>query len=268
MDDQAKKLISARISDLSRESERGYMTCSGFLDPAEIFFIKEQLNQTVSQSNSFFFGGYDGAERQCLFFIPHYYEEYLSQQVSAELLCQAFGNEISEHVKMLKISGSGYKTLTHRDYLGAILNMGIDRSALGDICITDESSCAVFAMKAVAELILFGLERIGADKVKISEVTLTGDFVFEKKTRDISDTVASDRADCVVSSLAGESREKAKSRIMSGLVECNYSTCLKADMRIKSGDTLSIRGVGKFVISDITEETKKGRLRLYAKKYI
>ncbi|MEE0968665.1 MAG: YlmH/Sll1252 family protein [Clostridia bacterium] len=268
MSDNDKKLLSARLSDLANKSERGYVCSSGFLDPAEAIYSKKFIKRLGKTNLSFFFGGYKDAERRCLFFLPAYYEGLVHDTESPTLLIEQFSEDISSSVQMISISGSGYKNLTHRDYMGAILNMGIDRSAVGDICVTGENSCVLFAAPAVASLICSGLERIGTDKVKTEIIPLSADFSYERKMKDINHTVASDRVDCVVSALCGESREKSKSIILSGLVDLNYSSCTQTDTRIKNGDIISIRKVGKFIIFDITEETKKGRLRLSAKKYI
>ncbi|MBQ8208337.1 MAG: hypothetical protein IJZ89_06365 [Clostridia bacterium] len=268
MDDQRRKLLSARLSDLFAETERGYITSSTFLDPAELFFSRGYIKQIGAEKRTFFFGGYKNAERKCIFFLPEYYEELLPDIFDYSAALTVLGAELSEAVKALRIKGSGYRNLSHRDYLGAILNLGIDRSAVGDLCITEENTCVLFAVPAVADLIQSSCERIGSDKVKTEQIPLSGDFNYERKTRSMTDTVASDRLDCVVSSLAGESREKAKIMILSGLVECNYSPSERTDLRIYNGDTVTIRGVGKFIIDDITEETKKGRLRLSARKYI
>ncbi len=268
MDESKRKFLSARISDLFSETERGYVTFSAFLDPAELFFAKEYIKQIGASERTFFFGGYKDAERQCAFFLPEYYVNLIENINDAAEVQSVIGEELGSALKALKICGSGYRRLSHRDYLGAILNMGIERSAIGDVCITDESSCVLFASPAVADLIGSGCERIGSDKVKIKAVPLSAGFTYERKTKEISDTVASDRLDCVVASLAGESREKAKTLILSGLVECNYSPCTRTDLRIVNGDTVTIRGIGKFIVSDITEGTKKGRLRLSAKKYV
>lgn len=266
MDEQRRKHLSARISDLLNESDRGYITHSAFLDPAEVFFAKGYVKQIGAKKRSFFYGGYENAERKCLFLLPEYYEELIGD--TNEGATAIIGDELAEAVKAIKIKGSGYRSLSHRDFLGAILNMGIERSAVGDLCLTEENTCVLFACSAVADLIVTGCERIGSDKVRIEEIPLSAGFDHERKTKAINDTVASDRLDCVVSALAGESREKAKSMILSGLVECNYSFAERTDFRVGCGDTVTVRGVGKFIIDDITEETKKGRLRLAARKFI
>ncbi len=268
MDEAKRRLLSARIDDLCREADRGYITSCAFLDPAELYFAEEYIKSRGVRSKTVFYGGYQEAERKCLFFLPSYYADALGDDFDMSELSELASEEISSHVKALRIRGSGYRKLSHRDYLGAVLNMGIERSAIGDICVESDFSAVLFALPAVADLIKSGCERIGSDKIKIEELPPSSVFSFERKMKDIRDTLASNRLDCVVSSLLSESREKAKQLILSGLVEVNYSPCAKTDFKIENGCTLSIRGVGKFIISDITEETRKGRLRLLAKKYI
>lgn len=268
MDEQGRKHLPARISDLLVESERGYMTHTAFLDPAEVFFAKGYVKQIGADRRSFFYGGYENAERKCLFILPEYYESLIEDMGDLKAVISVIGDEIAESVRAIRIKGSGYRSLSHRDFLGAILNMGIERSAMGDLCLTEDNTCVVFASSAVADLIMTGCERIGSDKVRLEEIPLSVGFDYKRKTKEINDTVASDRLDCVVSALAGESREKAKVMILSSLVELNYSPSERTDMRVGCGDTVTVRGVGKFIIDNITEETKKGRLRLAARKFI
>ena len=268
MDDKKIKQLTARLGDLFSESQRGYITFSSFLDPAEVFWVKNNVTHLGAKGLCFLYGGYKNAERKCAFFLPEFYSDLIESIDEFESVVSLLEGELSESIKMLKIKGSGYRNLSHRDFLGALLNMGIERSAIGDLCITDDNTCVLFATASVAALILDGCERIGSDKVKIEEIPLLGGFSFERKTKQISDTVASDRLDCVVSALGSASREKAKNLILSGLVECNYSVSDRTDLRISEGDTITIRGTGKFIIDSITEETKKGRIKLAARKYI
>ncbi len=268
MDDKRIKQLSARLGDLFFESRRGYITFSSFLDPSEVFFTKSYITHLGAKGLCFLYGGYKDAERKCAFFLPEFYSDLIDDIEDFDGTTSILESELAEAIKALRIKGSGYRTLSHRDFLGAILNLGIERSAIGDLCITDDNTCVIFATASVTALILNGCERIGSDKVKIEEIPLSKSFNFEKKTKQISDTVASDRLDCVVSALASESRERSKQLILSGFVECNYSPCERTDLRISEGDTITIRGTGKFIIVSITEETKKGRIKLAAKKYI
>lgn len=268
MDEQRRKQLSSRLSDLMGESERGYITYSFFLDPAELSFARSYISGAGLRERTFFFGGYENAERKCVFFLPEYYADMIDDISDYNVVFSTLCTELSDAVKMIRIEGSGYRKLSHRDFLGAVLNLGIARDAIGDLCLPEDNTCVLFSSPSVAELIKSGCERIGSDKVKIKEMPLSDGFSYERKTKSVSDTIASDRLDCVVSSLSGESREKSKSLILSGFVELNYEQVTKTDIRVSEGDTVVVRGVGKFIIDGIHEETKKGRIRLAARKFI
>lgn len=262
MADFDRELLSARLKELSERSERGIVTMTAFLSPAELAFA-----EGLRLKNTFFFGGYKGAERGCIFFIPDIYDAVIDGMSDAERSEYIINELICDGPTALKTEGSGYKKLSHRDYLGSILALGVERSAIGDICVTGEHEAVIFALPKVSELIRFGLERVGSDKVSVTPLE-AGAFSFERKTMPLTDTVASDRFDCVVASLCKKSRGAASELIKCGFSELNYLPCDRTDARVARGDVISVRGVGKFIIKAISEETKKGRIRLEAEKYV
>ena len=89
-----------------------------------------------------------------------------------------------------------------------------------------------------------------------------------QKYQGFTDTVASERLDCVVAAIFNLSREKAQNLIKGGFVEFNYETASKIDVKVEANDIISARGFGKFIVRDISQSTKKGRLRLFADKYV
>ncbi len=260
--------LFSRADDLLAASNKGYVTATPFLAPGEHRVLTEKLAREGCMTRFFDFGGYNGAERKCVFFVPDFYETLVDLSSGKSELITYCAEDVCEKIAAVKIAGSGYKKLTHRDYLGAILNMGIDRDALGDICPLDDFSCVIFLQRSVSDFLLSNLEKIGAEKVKITPFSDFANFSYEKKTVPLSDTVASPRLDSVVSALTKESREKAKNLILSESVNLNYLPCAKTDMKVEAGDTVSVRGYGKFTVKDISDQTKKGRLWLRAEKYV
>ena len=260
--------LFSRADDLLNACNKGYVTSTPFLTPGEHRVLCERLVHRGANNRFFSFGGYEGAERNCVFFVPDFYESFVDFSDGKSALVQYCMEDVMDKIAAAKICGSGYKKLTHRDYLGALLNMGIDRDTLGDICPLDDYSCVIFMQRSVLDFLLTSLEKIGSDKVKITDYQDLSDFTYEKKTVPLSDTVASPRLDSVVSALTKESREKAKNLILSELVELNYLPCIKTDMKVEAGDTVSVRGHGKFIVKDISDQTKKGRLWLRAEKYV
>jgi RNA-binding protein YlmH len=167
----------------------------------------------------------------------------------------------------LSVCGSGYRTLTHRDYLGSLLALGLEREVLGDIDVPDEHHATLFCRASIADYLLTAVERIGNDKVKIERIALPPDFRGSRRRQPISDTVASARLDCVVAALANLSRDTAQSAIRDGRVELDYLEELRVDRTVEPPCTISLRGVGKFNVLSIATQTKKGRWRLLAEKY-
>ena len=92
--------------------------------------------------------------------------------------------------------------------------------------------------------------------------------MFCKKTVPINDTVASRRLDCIVGALTNLSREKSQNLINSGMCEVDYLPELRVDRQIDEGAVISVRGYGKFFIKAFDGETKRGRIRLSAAKYV
>ena len=264
--DDAQRLLYARIDDWLRQSERGGLVCGNFLTPAEIAIAKIILQTRRVQDRAFFFGGYSGAERRRIIFIPAFLADFDGDaEEKARIYC---ADELSSCVCSIIIKGSGFRRLSHRDYLGSMLSLGIERSSIGDIAIIDDSEAIVFCTDKIRDYLLVSLERIASDKVSVNEYILPDGFSIEKKTVPISDTVASKRLDCIVGALTNLSREKSQNLINSGMCEVDYLPELRVDRQIDEGAVISVRGYGKFFIKAFDGETKRGRIRLSAAKYV
>lgn len=221
-----------------------------------------------------FFGGAEGAQRKKLFAVP----EYVTMLCDGDDLYSAaksfLGDDVFSDIVTLKISGGGFRDFSHRDYLGGILSLGLDRTAVGDIAPIDEYSAYIFVSRSAARFLTegdfsdTGGIRIAKDRVKISRAVLPDGYAVELKYKDVTDTVASERLDCIVASLCNLSREGAKEKILCGDVEHNYETADEISVAVGANDHISVRGVGKFLIVSVCDPTKKGRLRLVAKKFI
>ncbi len=247
------ELFEAKIEDLCRRAERYEVAASSFLSPAEAFAAGKYIKMRGGDMVAVFYGGYEGAERVRLLALPDYLE----------------GNTecFSEFVLALEVKGSGYKKLSHRDYLGSLLGLGLERAVIGDIAVMDDFSAVVFCDSRILPFLLSEFKTVGADHVKVKQVELSEEFIVQREFEKISDTVASPRLDAVVAALANVSREKASGLISASLVELNYEVCEKGDKVVPEGAILSIRGHGKYVIRSLSNLTKKGRYRLLADKY-
>ena len=264
--DDAQRLLEARIDDLLRQSDRGELVCGNFLTPAEIAIAKVILQAKRAQDRVFFFGGYSGAERRRMVFIPSFLSDFDGDaEEKARVYC---ADDFLSCVCPILIKGSGFRALSHRDYLGSILSLGIERSSIGDIAMIGDFEAVVFCTDKIRDYLLISLERIASDKVTVSEYVLPEGFAVEKRTAPISDTVASRRFDCIVGALTNLSREKSQNLINSGVCEVDHLPEMRVDRQIDEGMVISVRGYGKYFIKAFDGETKRGRIRLLAEKYI
>ena len=265
MDGRTKEefgLLYARLDDLAARSERGEVAISPFFSPREQYFAMNYLVRRGVRTVAF--GGVRGAERQRLYLLPDYLEadgENLSEVLSE----YGFATEISA----LLVKGSGYKTLSHRDFLGSLLGLGLERSVLGDILVNEQRDAVLLCDFGIVPFLLSHLERVGNDKVHVATIDADelASHSVTPRTSEISDTVASARLDCVVAALCRLSREKARACVLSGLVELNFEVEERPDRTVEAPAIRAGRGVGRFRVLSLSDLTKKGRLRLRAEKY-
>lgn len=262
----AQKLLAARLDDLIARTERGELACGNFLSPADAAFVERLARERGVESRLAMLGGYEDAERRIPIIIPEYATSYGEDAIEAAN--SLFADEISEEIRAVHIKGSGYRSLSHRDYLGSVLALGIERDRLGDIVILDDFSAVVICSGSVFDFLLSGIDRIASDKVSVSNFERLDELVAKREFLPIRDTVASERLDCIVAALTNLSREKAQTLIRSGLCELDYIPEERCDRIVAPPCKISVRGFGKYDILAFDGETRRARLRLVARKYI
>ncbi len=243
-----EKLFCRRIEDMIARCEKQYTAqFSFFLDARQTMLARQTLARVGCDSFGFW-GGYEDAERVMLGIFPPYAE---AEDYPLTQLCAEYRTE---------------DILTHRDFLGAILSLGMSREVIGDI-LTGEGRTVVFATHVAAELILMELEQVGRVGVKLSRNS-THPLPQSGRVEELSGTLSSLRLDCVVAFLTRLSREKATGLIKSGVVNLQHSPCEKIDRQVEVGDRITVRGYGKFVMKELLGYSKKGRIRVVVHKSI
>ena len=238
-----------RARDLAERCERSGTVCAtGFLSPAEQYEIQSKLG--FIPCGLVFHGGGENCERAAAFFLPDYMTE--------EML------DVSEYLCAMKLKAY-FGQPGHRDYMGALLGMGIGREWLGDIQVEGDTAY-VFCMKSVLRHLL-SIEKAGRYTVKASQVPLEEVPARKVETESLSFSVMSPRLDAVAAGLFHLSRTEAAKQIAAGNVSLNYGQCLKADCIVKEGDILSLKGKGKGSISGMGGTSRKGRLFVYGEIY-
>ena len=240
-----------RIEDLAERCERtGSVTSTAFLTPAELFELRKWLNAHPDTA-CLLSGGAPDCERQAAFFLPWF--------LPAEEL------NLSERIKAVCLQGC-FGTPGHRDYLGALMGLGIKREWLGDLQLEGDRAY-LFCLPSVLPSVL-QLERAGRITVKAREIPLSEVPAIERKVKQLSFTVKSLRLDAVTGELFSLSRSKAQEALALGLVSLNYEVCLKPDAEVREGDVISLRGKGKGQLTAIGGRSKKDRLFLEADRFL
>lgn len=187
----------------------------------------------------------------------------------AERRVIAFNNKynIDYPIEALQIRNkSNFSNLRHKDYLGAILSLGIDRNKIGDVVVKDDRAY-VPVMEDISSYILNNLASIGKSPVEISilyDLVDLPSIDFDE----ISINVQSLRLDGVVAKLANISRSKAIELLDSSKVLVNYVKSKDKSQELLKGTRLTIRGNGKYIVGDIIGETRSGKQRIIVKKYV
>lgn len=222
-----------RAADLAERCERtATVTSTAFLTPAEQYTLTNWARHR--DCTLVLHGGAEGCERRAAFFLPFY------------LTAEDF--DPAEHLRAVHFSAP-FGAPGHRDYLGAILGLGIRREWVGDILVQNHGAY-VFCLPSVAPALL-ELEQVGRTGVKAAAAELAAVPVPERKVRPVTFTVQSARLDAVVSGMFRLSRTSAAAQIRAGAVHLNYSECLRPDAPVAPGDVLSLRGAGKGSVTEV-----------------
>lgn len=274
-----EELLAKRFLELSRQSfHRGIVTYTEFLNLNEQSIL-HTLPKDSLYTGYVVFGGYDSAERQMAAFLPedalslrgryaHVFSEFSDHSESAGSIS---GNAVffTEKMAVLRISPLQEKfadELTHRDYLGAIMNLGLERGKIGDILI-DRSDALIFIDAKLKDFIKEELTRIRHTSVFVSEEAWD-DFKYIQKVQEIKGTVSSVRLDALLSLAFSTSRSKLTGLIEAGKVFVNGRLTTSNGCQIKEQDVISVRGMGKFKYIERLSITKKNRIYVLIHKYI
>lgn len=253
------KLLIDKIQDKYLIASRDqYLTHSNFLDLNQQSIVKDYLNK--NHIPGIFQGGYDLSERNFVYFLPDYLETLDFY-------------DFDYPVSLLKLGFSGgsenkfnNKKLSHRDYLGALMNLGIDRSLLGDIIISSDGAY-LFALKHIAAFIEDNLTQVGRQAIEVLINQDPKDIQLEKHYSEITGTVASLRIDNIIKLVFNLSRNQASTYISAKKVFSNHRLVEKLTSKVKPGDVITVRGLGKCQFLSENNKTKKERLHITCRVY-
>lgn len=260
--DKEIRNLERRFVELSRTAyQRDIVTYTDFLNLNEQNIL-HTLPKDMLYTQYISFGGYETAERQMTAFIPEaLYLRGGNESIQASDLDFPFCA-----VRICPVNERFSETLTHRDYLGAVLNLGVERSRTGDI-IPGDKEALLFVHNGIAELILDELTRIRHTSVRTNRVEL-GNIEYTPRYQEIKGTVASVRLDSLLALAFTGSRSKLVGLIESAKVYVNGRLITSNGFQPEEGDIISVRGLGKFRYEGCGGRSRKNRLTVTVSKYI
>ena len=248
-----EQILTGRICDLAKRAyTQNIYTYTNFLSPSELSLL-DDIRKDISYIHVEAFGGNELCERQVLQFGS----------------LDEFGYEGTFPIAIVKVSPLLAKfsdDLNHRDFLGALMNLGIERDTLGDILLKDNTAY-IFCLTRISDYICEELTKVKHTNVKCEKVSadipaLTPTLI------DIEFPVSSLRVDNIIASLLKCSRKEALSFFEEKKVTLNGRTTSRNSTLLKDGDIFSIRGHGKYIFDHAGGNTKKGKTYVHIKKYV
>lgn len=244
---EEEQILRKRFLDLAKKAYRQNLYCyTGFLSMAEQSVLGA-MGRDLAFVEVRLFGGREGCDRQMA--------EFGSEK--------DFGYPGEFPIALLHVSPKQEKfadKLTHRDFLGAILNLGLERDVIGDILVSGKDAY-VFCSEQMAPFLCENLDRIKHTAVTCEPAgEIPVEIAVRKEERLL--LTASERADAVIAALCGKSRSQVTEMFRRKLIFINGREADNSSYFLKPGDRIAVRGFGEAVYQGVEGETKKGRCRV------
>lgn len=248
---EEKQFISRLEDRLERVETRYQEEVTDFLEP-RLQLVADEYLRSQKIKNYLFCGGFEDAERKRLVLYPDY----------TEPSCQLAG------ICLLQFQGRlDFVSVSHRDFLGAIMSLGLRREKLGDLLVT-ETGCALFVEQEIASYIMQNELRVKHVPLTITELPLEAFQPPAQNVKELHIMVASMRLDTILAHGLNLSRSKAMDLIQAGKVKVNHSEVTDNDFICRQEDLISCRGFGRIRVGEQSGETKKGKLKVCLIKYL
>lgn len=253
-----EKLLIAKLQDKIKISKnRNKIVNTEFLNMYQKNILQAKLNE-LKIKNYIFHGGFTEAESKILILYP----EKLNEEIVF--------NSINSIINVLKITlpNELVGKYEHRDYLSAVMRIGLERERIGDI-IVYANEAYIIVLKENAEYIKNSLQEF--TRFKKSKIEIIKIEEIKSKTPELMPIeihVSSNRLDSIVAEIARTSRSKSEELIKNEKVSINCKYEYKCSKQVNIGDILIVRGSGKYILEDIKENPKNKRLTIILKKYV
>lgn len=252
-DDLLLAYLRDKLVQCDKEDAVSY---SYFLDSRQRV-VAEQFCRKYCKNQYFFWGGYEEAERTICFFLPWY------------LMVRDFeaGLESESPLTVIRITPRGGIMLSHRDYLGALMGLGIKRELVGDILVSPQCADMIIFRKILSYLEI-NYEKAGRASLDITEIPFSAMHSGGGERQILQITVASLRLDTLMAAIFHLSRGKAAECIGGGQVFINGQLAEKPEKNLQAGDKIVLRGKGKVALQSVGGKTRKDKISVTIEKYI
>ena len=252
------KILLAQVLDkIEMVEKKNKIEYTDFLDLAQIELVQKFINK-IRIENYMSYGGFNQAERKMFVIYPEKFNSIVVEK-NLKNIVQIIRIQLPDDLK---------GKYTHRDYLGAVVKLGVKREKIGDI-IVDNNGADIIVDKDISK---FLLENLGSltrfSKSKITVESIEDLRPVEIRKQELEIIVSSLRLDNVISELARCSRNKALDVINMERVFVNFQCETKKTKQIKPGDMVTIRGKGRFFIKELVGQTRSGRIVISIEKFI
>lgn len=250
--DADEALFQKRLAELAKKAyTNSQYLFTGFLSLAELN-IYYQMERELSYVPVTVFGGTADCERVMLRFGD---EELCGYEAPFPIVC----------VEIAPLVEKFGEALNHRDYLGALMNLGIERATLGDIVI-DGKRAFLFCTEKMSPYIIDELDKVRHTNVRCEiagEIPKSTVTRLERKMVQVSAA----RADSIIAKLYNLSRSESVELFRAKKVFVNGRLNENNSGQLKPGDKVSVRGFGRFAFVGVSGETRKGKLNVEADLY-
>lgn len=216
-----------------------------FVDPRQLSIIKNIVNSFMDLT-VFFDGGYEDSERGRALIAPEYW---------------VFDENEMGLAFFKVISNNKFSSLSHKDYLGALMNIGLKREKFGDILIT-ENQVTYIVSEEISDYVRMELKQIGNQKISLEEINREELATPKQNFQVTTITVSSLRLDNITSQVYNQSRSKISEIINGKNVKVNWGVVDRTDYTLEPEDIVSVRGFGRYKFIENEGTTKKGRIKI------
>ncbi|MCD8085863.1 MAG: YlmH/Sll1252 family protein [Clostridiales bacterium] len=249
---EERLLLGKTLDRLRFAGQRSVPTHTPFLSPAERAAV-ERLIAAEGYPAHLFTGGYPEVERRVCVFLPDWMEP---EDVAP-----------ADYISALRAVWHGPENLTHRDFLGALMGMGVKRETVGDILV-GKGSCDLLLLPEIVLFTLQNLTSAGRARLTLSPLPLEEVTPPVGEVKTIHATVSSLRLDAVAAAGFSTSRSKLAEAITAGRVALNWREVTRPDASVAQGDVVSCRGLGKCRVTEVGGQTRKGRIAITLERYL